>query len=130
MVANLKSKTKFLMYPHFLQLNLDIHTENKHPYLAVTLTKKIFGNIKRGFRGAQRPLLPAMLLVATTNPSAGQEHPDVAQSQPSIPVPSTSSPPVQSSPPTTASIPASTPPPIPETEPEPVEHTLEEPSPA
>ncbi|GJT32132.1 putative ribonuclease H-like domain-containing protein [Tanacetum coccineum] len=43
MVANLKSKTKFLM----------------------------------GFRGAPRPLLPAMLLVATTNPSAGQEHPNV-----------------------------------------------------
>ncbi|GJU07943.1 hypothetical protein Tco_1124373 [Tanacetum coccineum] len=39
--------------------------------------------MKRGFRGAPRPLLPAMLLVATTNPSAGQEHPDVAQSQPS-----------------------------------------------
>ncbi|GJY87547.1 hypothetical protein Tco_0502175 [Tanacetum coccineum] len=32
------------------------------------------GNMKRGFRGAPRPLLPAMLLVATTNPSAvGQE---------------------------------------------------------
>ncbi|GKF96947.1 hypothetical protein Tco_0292768, partial [Tanacetum coccineum] len=49
-------------------------------------------------------------------PSAGQEHPDVAQSQPSpsiIPVPSTSSPPVQSPPPITAPIPASTPTPIP-----------------
>ncbi|GKB19389.1 hypothetical protein Tco_0853312, partial [Tanacetum coccineum] len=93
MVANLKSKTKFLMYPRFLQLILDIQTENKHPYLAVTLTKKIFGNMKRGFRGAPRPLLPAMLLVATTNPNAGQAHPDVAPSQPSsstIPVPSTS----------------------------------------
>ncbi|GKA32113.1 hypothetical protein Tco_0718480 [Tanacetum coccineum] len=133
MVANLKSKTKFLMYPRFLQLILDIQTENKHPYLAVTLTKKIFGNMKRGFRGAPRPLLPAMLLVATTNPSAGQEHPDVAQSQPSsstIPVPSTSSPPVQSPPPITAPIPASTPTPIPETDPEPLEHTFEEPSPA
>ncbi|GKC49752.1 hypothetical protein Tco_1072497 [Tanacetum coccineum] len=62
MVANLKSKTKFLMYPRFLQLILEIQTENKHPYLAVTLTKKIFGNMKRGFRGAPRPLLPAMLL--------------------------------------------------------------------
>ncbi|GJS99064.1 putative ribonuclease H-like domain-containing protein [Tanacetum coccineum] len=97
MVANLKSKTKFLMYPRFLQLILDIQTENKHPYLAVTLTKKIFGNMERGFRGALRPLLPDMLLVATTNPSAGQDHPDVAQSQPSsstIPVPSTSTQPM------------------------------------
>ncbi|GJV49194.1 hypothetical protein Tco_1439406 [Tanacetum coccineum] len=87
--------------------------------------------MKRGFRGAPRPLLPAMLLVATTNPSAGQEHPDVAQSQPSsstIPVPSTSSPPVQSPPPIPAPIPASTPTPIPETDPEPMEHTFEEPS--
>ncbi|GJX78200.1 putative ribonuclease H-like domain-containing protein [Tanacetum coccineum] len=107
MVANLKSKTKFLMYPRFLQLILEIQTENKHPYLAVTLTKKIFGNMKRGFRGAPRPLLPAMLLVATTNPSA-----------------------VQSPPPITTPIPASTPTPIPETDPEPMEQTFEEPSPA
>ncbi|GJU68027.1 hypothetical protein Tco_1254286, partial [Tanacetum coccineum] len=131
MVANLKSKTKFLMYPRFLQLILNIQTENKHLYLAVTLTKKIFGNMKRGFRGAPRPLLPAMLLVATTNPNAGQEHHAVTQTQPSsstLPVPSTSSPPVQSPPPIPASIP--TPTPIPETEPAPFEHTFEEPSPA
>ncbi|GKD15505.1 hypothetical protein Tco_1199912 [Tanacetum coccineum] len=86
--------------------------------------------MKRGFRGAPRPLLPAMLLVATTNPNAGQEHHAVTQTQPSsstLPVPSTSSPPVQSPPPIPASIP--TPTPIPETEPEPFEHTFEEPSP-
>ncbi|GKA11487.1 hypothetical protein Tco_0691033 [Tanacetum coccineum] len=81
MVANLKSKTKFLMYPRFLQLILDIQTENKHPYLAVTLTKKIFGIMKRGFRGVPRHLLPAMLSLA--NPSAGQEAPSVTQPQPS-----------------------------------------------
>ncbi|GJX93106.1 hypothetical protein Tco_0347692 [Tanacetum coccineum] len=72
--------------------------------------------MKRGFRGAPRPLLPAMLLVATTNPNAGQEHDAVAQSQPSsstLPVPSTSSPPVQSPPPIPASIPTPTPTPIP-----------------
>ncbi|GJX91083.1 hypothetical protein Tco_0344409 [Tanacetum coccineum] len=56
----------------------------------------------------------------------GQEHHDVAQSQPSsstIPVPSTSLPPIPSPPPITASYPASTPTPIPETDPEPMEHT-------
>ncbi|GJW47857.1 hypothetical protein Tco_0079503 [Tanacetum coccineum] len=129
MVANLKSKTKFLMYPRFLQMILNIQTENKHLYLAVSLTKKIFGNMKRGFRGAPRPLLPAMLLVAT-NPNAGQEHDAVAQFQPSSstpPVPSTSTPPVQSPPPIPATIPSPTP--IPETDPEPFEHTFEEPSP-
>ncbi|GKD73028.1 hypothetical protein Tco_1331310, partial [Tanacetum coccineum] len=69
------------------------------------------------------------LLVATTNPNAGQEHDVVAQSQPSSstpPVPSKSSPQVQSLPPIPASIPSPTP--IPETQPEPFEHTFEEPS--
>ncbi|GKE90961.1 hypothetical protein Tco_1572056 [Tanacetum coccineum] len=73
-----------------------------------------------------------MLLVATTNPNAGQKHPDVAQSQPSsstIPVPSTSLPPEQSPPPIPTPIPASTPTPIPEADPEPMEHTFVEPSP-
>ncbi|GJY94310.1 hypothetical protein Tco_0510671 [Tanacetum coccineum] len=39
----------------------------------------IFGNMKRGFRGVPRPLLPAMLSIA--NPSAGQEVPSVTQPQ-------------------------------------------------
>ncbi|GKE96861.1 hypothetical protein Tco_1581716 [Tanacetum coccineum] len=73
----------------------------------MTLTKKIFGNMKKGFIGAPRPLLPAMLLVATTIPNA-------VQSPSPIPTPIT----------------ASTPTPIPETDPEPKEHTNEEPSPA
>ncbi|GJV05293.1 hypothetical protein Tco_1338862 [Tanacetum coccineum] len=156
MVANLKSKTKFLMYPRFLQMILNIQTENKHLYLAVSLTKKIFRNMKRGFRGAPRPLLPSMLLAAT-NPIAGQEHAAVAQSQPSSstpqvqpqaptppPIPTSTPPPIPTS--TPPPIPTSTPPPIPtptpppiptpkspppipETEPTPDEHIYEEPSP-
>ncbi|GJS10870.1 putative ribonuclease H-like domain-containing protein [Tanacetum coccineum] len=65
--------------------------------LSTGRTKRFLGILKGVFRGAQRPLLPAMLLVATTNPNAGQEHHAVAQSQPSsstLPVPSTSSPPI------------------------------------
>ncbi|GKD04173.1 hypothetical protein Tco_1179147 [Tanacetum coccineum] len=91
--------------------------------------------MKRGFRGAPRPLLPAMLLVATTNPHAGQEHHVVTPSHPSsstLPVPTTSSPPVQSTPPTPTPTPPTsipTPTPIPETEPEPIEHNFKEPSP-
>ncbi|GKD08073.1 hypothetical protein Tco_1187758, partial [Tanacetum coccineum] len=101
--------------------------------------QKIFRNMKRGFRGAPRPLLPAMLLVAITNPNTGKEHHVVAQSQPSsstLPVPSTSSPPVQSPPPIPTPIPTPipasipTPTPIPKTEPKPIGHTFEEPSPA
>ncbi|GJY30766.1 hypothetical protein Tco_0414261 [Tanacetum coccineum] len=141
MVANLKSKTKFLMYPRFLQMILDIQTENKHPYLAVTLTKKIFGNMKRGFKGVPRPLLPAMLSIV--DPSAGQEAPFVTQPQPSSTV-------VPPTPPTTQPIPseATTIPPLsqhapptpiaetttaspshsPSPEHEPMEHTFEQPS--
>ncbi|GKF42728.1 hypothetical protein Tco_0126070, partial [Tanacetum coccineum] len=132
MLANLKSKTKFLMYPRFLQMILNIQTENKHLYLAVSLTKNIFRNMKRGFRGAPRPLLPAMLLVAT-NPNAGQEHGVVAQSQPSSStplVPSTSSPTPTPIPiPTPTPPPIPTPTPIPENEPASFEHIYEEPSP-
>ncbi|GJV78240.1 hypothetical protein Tco_1509824 [Tanacetum coccineum] len=103
---------------------LAIHmlTEKKYPLSQEMLSKML---------SKRENVLPAMLLVATTNPSAGQEHPDVAQSQPSssiIPVPSTSLPPVQSPPPITTPIPASTPTPIPETDPEPMEHTFKEPS--
>ncbi|GJS79054.1 hypothetical protein Tco_0728935 [Tanacetum coccineum] len=94
MVANLKSKTKFLMYPRFLQMILEIQTENKHPYLAIVLTKKIFGNMKRGFRAVPRPLFPAMLPVVAVDQNAGPA--DQAKDQPSSsePLPSSSHPPV------------------------------------
>ncbi|GJV12142.1 hypothetical protein Tco_1353683 [Tanacetum coccineum] len=105
--------------------------------------------MKRGFRGAPRPLLPSMLLVAT-NPTAGQEHAAVAQSQPSssspqvpssqpTPTPppiTTPTPPPITTPtpppittPTPPPIPTPTPTPIPDTEPTPLEHIYEEQSP-
>ncbi|GJX09862.1 hypothetical protein Tco_0199721 [Tanacetum coccineum] len=130
MVANLKSKKKFLMYPRFLQMILNIQTENKHPYLAVSLTKKIFGNMKRGFQGAPRPLLPSMLLVAI-NPNAGQEHAAQAPSQPSsssptapppppIPTPTPPPPPIPTPTPPPPPIPSPTPPPITTSPPPPI----------
>ncbi|GJU68955.1 hypothetical protein Tco_1255214 [Tanacetum coccineum] len=79
--------------------------------------------MKRGFRGAPRPLLPSMLLVAT-NPNAGQEHAAVAQSQPS-----SSTPQVPSQPSTPTPPPIPTPTPIPDTEPTPFEHISEQQSP-
>ncbi|GJT47094.1 ribonuclease H-like domain-containing protein [Tanacetum coccineum] len=110
---------------------------------AVSLTKKIFGNMKRGFQGAPRPLLPSMLLVAI-NPNAGQEHAAQAPSHPSsssptapppppIPTHTPPSPPIPTSPP--PPIPSPTPPPIPtpppppETEPTTDEYIYEEQSP-
>ncbi|GKD70994.1 hypothetical protein Tco_1325084 [Tanacetum coccineum] len=101
-VANLKSKTKFLMYPRFLQMILEIQTENKHPYLAIVLTKKIFGNMKRGFKGVPRPLLPAMLPVVVDQ-SAGPTDQAVNQPSSSEALPSSSHPLVTSA--TTASEP-------------------------
>ncbi|GKB95806.1 hypothetical protein Tco_0981943, partial [Tanacetum coccineum] len=132
MVANLKSKTKFLMYPRFLQMILEIQTESKHPYLAIVSTNKIFGNMKMGFRGVPRPLLPAMLPVVIVDQSAGQVDQAVTQPSPSKPLPFSSPPPVISA--TTKSEPT----PIAESithpnslllEPdnEPIEHTFEQP---
>ncbi|GJW44679.1 hypothetical protein Tco_0073478 [Tanacetum coccineum] len=126
MVANLKSKTKFLMYPRFLQMILEIQAENKHPYLAVALTKKIFRNMKRGFRRVPRPLLSAMLLVV--DQSAGPT--DQAEDQPSSskPLPSTSHPTPVAEP--TPVLEPTTHPTSPSLEPdnEPTEHTFDQPS--
>ncbi|GKC85353.1 hypothetical protein Tco_1141070, partial [Tanacetum coccineum] len=134
MVANLKSKTKFLMYPRFLQMILEIQTENKHPYLAIVLTKKIFGNMKRGFRGVPRPLLPAMLPVVAVDQSAGQADQAVDQPSPSEPLPSSSHPRVLSATtehePTPVAEPTPHPNlPSPEPDNESTEHTFEQPSP-
>ncbi|GKA70792.1 hypothetical protein Tco_0776931, partial [Tanacetum coccineum] len=133
-VANLKSKTKFLMYPRFLQMILEIQTENKHPYLAIVLTKKIFGNMKRGFRGVPRPLLPAMLPVVAVDQSAGPA--DQAKDQPSSsePLPSSSHPPVISATIASEPTPVAEPTthhtsPSPEPDNEPTEHIFEQPSP-
>ncbi|GJV21141.1 putative ribonuclease H-like domain-containing protein [Tanacetum coccineum] len=97
MVHNLESNTKFLMYPRFLQIILDITTENNGKYLAPTLTKKIFGNMKRGFAGEHVPLLPAMLAGAAPDQGEGSAIPAGSQPTPD-PVPSITTPPPISEP--------------------------------
>ncbi|GJV45426.1 zinc finger, CCHC-type containing protein [Tanacetum coccineum] len=73
MCGNLKSKTKFLMYPQLLQNDFEKQTENiKHPYLAIVLTKKIFGNMKRGFRGVL-DIVAAMVPVVVDQREAQEE---------------------------------------------------------
>ncbi|GJZ66898.1 hypothetical protein Tco_0630138, partial [Tanacetum coccineum] len=114
MISNLKSKSKFLMYPRFLQMILNIQTENKNLFVPVLLTKKIFGNMKRSFQGIHRPLLPAMLTI-----DAGQPQPSAAPT-PSQPVPTPTPSHVQTPPPIT-----STPPPI--TQPPPLTQTEQSP---
>ncbi|GJX22403.1 hypothetical protein Tco_0226848 [Tanacetum coccineum] len=61
MVTNIESSTKFLMYPRFLQMVLEITPSNIGIYLPKILTKKIFANMRRGYAGDFVPLLPAMM---------------------------------------------------------------------
>ncbi|GKD38653.1 hypothetical protein Tco_1258860, partial [Tanacetum coccineum] len=111
-----------------------IQTKNKHPYLAIVLTKKIFGNMKRGFRGVPKPLFPAMLPVVAVDQNAGQADQAVDQPSPFGPLPSSSYPPVISttieSEPTPVAEPTPHPKSLsPEPDSEPIEHTFEQPSP-
>nr|GEV36044.1 aminoacyl-tRNA synthetase, class 1a, anticodon-binding [Tanacetum cinerariifolium] len=53
-------RTKFLMYPRFLQIILDTDTEDTTPYPAPLVTKKIFTNT-RHYQGPDMPLLAHML---------------------------------------------------------------------
>ena len=77
MVANSSSSKKFLMYPRFLQIILEIQTANKHPYLPLAFTKKVFANMRRNFAGVHRPLLAAML-PAVANPADQEVQPEHA----------------------------------------------------
>ncbi|GKE00361.1 hypothetical protein Tco_1388344 [Tanacetum coccineum] len=118
MISNLKSKSKFLMYPRFLQVILNIETEIKNLFVPVLLTKKIFGNMKRGFQGVHRPLLPAMLTIdAGQAQLSGASTPSQHVPTPTPPHESTPTPPpVQvptsstQSPPLTQPVPSTTPP--------------------
>ncbi|GJX38120.1 putative ribonuclease H-like domain-containing protein [Tanacetum coccineum] len=98
MVHNLESNTNFLMYPRFLQIILDINTEYKGKYLAPTLTKKLFANMKRGYAGDFVPLLPAMLAGAAMDQGEGSAQPAEPHHTPVDPLPSTSLPPIPSPP--------------------------------
>ncbi|GJZ74102.1 hypothetical protein Tco_0638248 [Tanacetum coccineum] len=69
MVKNLDSKTKFLMYPRFIQIFLNKHQRvllpNKRTYLTPTLTQKLFSNMKRAskrYSGVNTPLFQTMLV--------------------------------------------------------------------
>ncbi|GJS04637.1 hypothetical protein Tco_0321145 [Tanacetum coccineum] len=96
MVHNIESNTKFLMYPRFLQMILGITTENNGKYLAPTLTKKLFANMKRGYAGDYVPLLPAMLAGAAEDQGEGSAIPAEPQHTPTDPVSSTSQPTIPS----------------------------------
>ncbi|GJZ92729.1 hypothetical protein Tco_0664794 [Tanacetum coccineum] len=76
MLKNLDSRSKFLMYPRFIQIFLNKHKRHllphKRTYVAPTLTQKLFSNMRRvskGYIGVNIPLFPTMLTVPESSPS-------------------------------------------------------------
>ncbi|GJX24505.1 hypothetical protein Tco_0228950 [Tanacetum coccineum] len=78
MVSNISSPHKFLMYPRFIKICLDMqrHQFQQHTrtYFVPSLTMKVFSNMKRptkGFSGQEVALFPTMLDVTapSTSPS-------------------------------------------------------------
>ncbi|GJR43553.1 hypothetical protein Tco_1311656 [Tanacetum coccineum] len=76
MLKNLDSRSKFLMYPRFIQIFLNKHKRHllphKRTYVAPTLTQKLFSNMRRvskGYTGVNIPLFPTMLTASESSPS-------------------------------------------------------------
>ncbi|GJZ19133.1 hypothetical protein Tco_0555723 [Tanacetum coccineum] len=84
MVNNINNSKKFLMFPRFLQMILDIETRNTKPYHAFRLTSKMFANMRLNFHGDHMPLVAAMLpppqaaIAAGTSGEAAQTNPQTA----------------------------------------------------
>ncbi|GJY23694.1 hypothetical protein Tco_0397352, partial [Tanacetum coccineum] len=107
MVSNISSPHKFLMYPRFVQLCLDMqrHKLQQHTrvYYVPSLTMKVFSNMKRitkGFSGQEVALFPNMLAVPTpsASPSNSISSPEPTPTQPSPTQPSPQPSPIQPSP--------------------------------
>ncbi|GJV04829.1 hypothetical protein Tco_1338398 [Tanacetum coccineum] len=101
MVSNISSPHKFLMYPRFIQLCLDMqrHKLQQHTrfYSVPSLTMKVFSNMKRstkGFSGQDVPLFPTMLDDTEPSPSPSR----ITSSPSPTPTPSPEPSPTQPSP--------------------------------
>ncbi|GKC18551.1 hypothetical protein Tco_1020701 [Tanacetum coccineum] len=116
MVANVTSQKKFLMYPRFLSMVLEAKPVNTNLYLAYRLTKKIFGNMNRGFAGVYRPLLANMIAKHDENQELEPETKLHGSSSDFVHTPPTQ---VETSSPELKSI-----------SPEPMEHTYAQPQPS
>ncbi|GJX83592.1 hypothetical protein Tco_0333073 [Tanacetum coccineum] len=92
MVKNLDSRSKFLMYPRFIQIFLKKRKRMLFPYKKTfptpTLTQKLFINMKRASKGYSRvdiPLFPTMLTTPESSPSRITSSPSLSpQAQPSF----------------------------------------------
>ncbi|GJV57715.1 putative ribonuclease H-like domain-containing protein [Tanacetum coccineum] len=91
MVKNLDSRSKFLMYPRFIQIFLNKRKRmllpHKRTFPTPTLTQKMFSNMKRaskGYSGVDIPLFPTMLTTPESSPSRITSSPSLSlQTHPS-----------------------------------------------
>ncbi|GKB16184.1 hypothetical protein Tco_0850107 [Tanacetum coccineum] len=97
MVSNISSPHKFLMYPRFIQICLDMqrHQLQQHTriYHVPSLSMKVFNNMKRqtkGYSGQEVALFPSMLDVTapSTSPSRITSSPSHSPEHSSSPTPS------------------------------------------
>ncbi|GJV11777.1 hypothetical protein Tco_1353318 [Tanacetum coccineum] len=82
MVNNINNHKKFLMFPRFLQMILEIEPKNTKQYHAFKLTSKMFANIRLNFQGDHMPLLATMLSpaqAAIAGESSGEATPSNPQ---------------------------------------------------
>ncbi|GKA10719.1 putative ribonuclease H-like domain-containing protein [Tanacetum coccineum] len=106
MVKNVDSTHKFLMYPKFIQICLNMQKRHLQPhtrtYATHSLTNKVFSNMKRvsrGYSGIDFPLFPTMLTAPETSPSRITSSPSLSPESSFSPqhtpasTPSTSQPP-------------------------------------
>ncbi|GJV42688.1 hypothetical protein Tco_1421128 [Tanacetum coccineum] len=107
MVSNISSPHKFLMYPRFIQICLDMqrHQLQQHTriYPVPSLSMKVFSNMKRstkGFSGQEVALFPNMLDVTepSTSPSRITSSPSPTPSPSPEPTPAHTPSPTQPSP--------------------------------
>ncbi|GJX43714.1 synaptobrevin, longin-like domain protein [Tanacetum coccineum] len=86
MVNNINNPKKFLMFPRFLQMILEIEPKNTKQYHAFKLTSKMFANMRLNFQGDHMPLMGTMLpppQAAIAGESSGEDAPSNPQTGPS-----------------------------------------------
>ncbi|GJV35004.1 hypothetical protein Tco_1407481 [Tanacetum coccineum] len=98
MVKNLESKSKFFMYPRFIQIFLNkqkrLLLPHQRTYIAPSLTQKLFSNMKRaskGYTGVDTPLFQTMLVQGQILQGEGSTIPVESHHTPTV-APSTSQP--------------------------------------
>ncbi|GJS15523.1 hypothetical protein Tco_0409995 [Tanacetum coccineum] len=81
MVNNINNPKKFLLFPRFLQMILEIEPRSTKQYHAFKLTSKMFANMRLNFQGDHMPLL-ATMLPPPQAAIAGESSREDAQSHP------------------------------------------------